>query len=88
MTTYILQTTINPGVNIEVDEAEKVRLHDLGLILNDIADPVTTNEFDDAVSGLINDTTSETWAAGKGQFTLNRQSVAPSSPYVGQVWVS
>lgn len=88
MTTYILQTTINPGVNVEVDEAEKDRLHDLGLILNDIASPVTTNIFDTDVAALINDQTSATWSAGKGQFTLNRQSVAPSSPYVGQVWIS
>jgi hypothetical protein len=85
---YVIQTTLNPGVDITVDDAEYERLHNLGLILNDPVPPEEPTFFDDAVAALINDTTSATWSAGKGQFTLNRQSVAPSSPYIGQVWVS
>lgn len=83
-----IQTTMRPGENIDVDDAEYERLLELGLVLNAPADPQPTNHFDTEVASYINNTTTATYAAGKAQFTLNRQSVAPSNPYVGQVWIS
>lgn len=63
MTLYTIQTTMNPGVNIDVGAAEYERLLELGLVLNAPADPQPANHFDAEVASYVNDPTKLTHAA-------------------------
>jgi len=63
MALHTIQTTMNPGVNIDVDDAEYERLRDLGLILNYVADPQPANHFDAEMASYVNDPTKLTHAA-------------------------
>lgn len=60
--TYIVQVTINPGVDYEVSKAEKEQLESLGLLVDAPADP-TPGAFDTEVTALVNDASSDARAA-------------------------
>lgn len=83
-----LSTDAEPRPTYDVDEAEYERLLALGLVVNAPADPEPLDLFDTEVAALINDGTSATHGAGISAFTQTAQSVAPSSPFVGQLWFS
>lgn len=60
MPTYVIQTTINPGVSYEVDQAEYEQLRDLGLLLNNNPTPLV-GVFDTEVSALVQNVNSQTY---------------------------
>jgi hypothetical protein len=83
-----LSTDPEPRPFYDVDDGEYERLLSLGLVVNAPADPEPADLFDTEVAALINDGTSATHGAGILAFTQTAQSVAPSSPFVGQLWFS
>lgn len=66
--TYIVRTTINPTVDLEVDDAELEQLTELGLLVNAPANPVP-GVFDTESANLIN-TASNTRAALDARYPL------------------
>lgn len=60
MPTYVIETTINPGVKYEVNQAEYEQLRDLGLLLNNNPEPLA-GVFDREVSALVQDVNSQTY---------------------------
>lgn len=84
---YTIQTTLNPGVWINVDAAEYELLSGAGLIEGVPIGPQPAG-IDSVIAGRISDTTSQTYAAGRSAFTLRATTLPPTAPAIGDVWIS
>jgi len=77
-----------PRPYYEVDEGEYQRLLELGLLVNEVADPADPDIFSNEMAAEFTDTTSAAYLAGRSAFTLRATSTPPANPAVGDVWIS